>query len=86
MTAPLRDLIASRVRLVIARITGLRADALSDNADICDHVDTLDLIEIVMEVEEEFGIEIEDSESELVGNVGDLVKLAERKIGAAANV
>ena len=40
--------------------------------------DSLDAVEIVMDIEDAFGIEIDDSEAENVATVGDLVKAIEQ--------
>lgn len=40
--------------------------------------DSLDLVEIVMELEEEFGIDIPDSECETSPNVGELAALVKK--------
>ena len=36
--------------------------------------DSLDIVELVMAIEEEFGIEISDSDAEKIVTVGDVVK------------
>lgn len=43
--------------------------------------DSLDVIELTMAVEEEFGIWIDDEEGEALRTVQDVVDLAERKLG-----
>ncbi|MDR3364390.1 MAG: acyl carrier protein [Clostridiales Family XIII bacterium] len=43
--------------------------------------DSLDAVEIIMGIEEEFDIEISDSAAEGFENVGDIVKYVESKIG-----
>ena len=41
------------------------------------NIDSLDAVEIIMGIEEEFGIEIPDDEAEKFQTVGDLVKYVE---------
>ena len=41
--------------------------------------DSLDMVEIIMEIEEEFGLKIDDTEISEVKTVGDLIKKVENK-------
>jgi len=43
--------------------------------------DSLDAVEIIMAIEDTFGIEIPDEDAEKFQNVGDIVKYVEEKIG-----
>jgi acyl carrier protein len=43
--------------------------------------DSLDAVEIIMAIEDSFGIEIPDEAAETFQNVGDIVKYVEEKIG-----
>ena len=43
--------------------------------------DSLDAVEIIMAIEDEFDIEIPDEDAEKFQNVGDIVKYVEEKIG-----
>ncbi len=40
-------------------------------------VDSLDIVELIMALEERFGIEIPDEQAEKIVNVGDVVKYIE---------
>lgn len=42
--------------------------------------DSLDIVELLMEIEEEFGVNISDDESERLKTVGDAVKYIEAKL------
>ncbi|HYE67480.1 MAG TPA: acyl carrier protein [Anaerovoracaceae bacterium] len=42
--------------------------------------DSLDAVEIIMAIEDEFEIEVPDEEAEKFNNVGDIVKYVEEKI------
>lgn len=46
--------------------------------------DSLDTVELVMALEEEFDIEIPDEEAELIDTVGKAVENISKKLGAAA--
>jgi len=47
--------------------------------------DSLDSIELVMALEEEFGIEIPDEDSEKMRTVGDVVSYIKKKVGNPAD-
>ena len=42
--------------------------------------DSLDLVELIMGIEDEFGIEIPDEEARKVVSVGDIIKLVNRMV------
>ncbi len=78
-------MIADRVIKVIAEQACRTPESVKPgNSMVADlGMDSLDLIECVMAIEEEFGIEIEDAEAERCGKVADVIALVERKGGAA---
>jgi len=43
--------------------------------------DSLDAVEIIMAIEDEFDIEIPDEDAEKFQNIGDIVRYVEEKIG-----
>ncbi|WQZ73957.1 acyl carrier protein [Helicobacter pylori] len=43
-------------------------------------VDSLDIVELIMALEEKFGIEIPDEQAEKIVNVGDVVKYIEKQL------
>ena len=59
------------------------ADAVTDTALVVKDLgaDSLDFVEIGMSVEEEFDIEIDESEYEGLQSVGDIVRTIESKLG-----
>ena len=55
---------------------------VNENTDIAEDLgaDSLDVVELVMTVEEEFDITIEDSDAHLFKTVGDVVNYIESKM------
>ncbi|MNP28541.1 Acyl carrier protein [compost metagenome] len=54
----------------------MEASEVRDDAKIRDDLgaDSLDIVEIVMEIEDEFGVEISDADAEKIETVGDIVR------------
>jgi acyl carrier protein len=71
--------ISDRVHKLITEHIAVDFDQITDTARIMDDLgaDSLDLVELVMAVEEEFGIEIPDADAEKLLTVEDFVKYAE---------
>lgn len=67
--------VEDRVRKIVAKQLGLQGDEIAlDKAFIEDlGADSLDIVELVMAMEEEFGIEIPDEEAEKIQTVKDAV-------------
>jgi acyl carrier protein len=75
------DDIRNRLRTEIAAHLGVDVDQVTDEKSIVDDLgaDSLDAVEIVMMVEEKFGIEIPDDEAEKFVTVGDVANFVESK-------
>jgi acyl carrier protein len=66
---------ASRIKVIIAANL-VATDAIKDSDLLSDlGADSLDIVEIIMLIEEEFDLEIEDEKFEHVQTVGDIVKV-----------
>lgn len=68
------DTIEARARRITAEVLGAEPDAITAESDLRDalHMDSMDGIELVMALEEEFGIELDDDALERVRTFGDL--------------
>ena len=64
-----------RVKKIVVENLEVEADKVVESASFIDDLgaDSLDLVELVMAFEEEFGIEIEDEVQENIRTVGDAV-------------
>ncbi|MBT5876094.1 MAG: acyl carrier protein [Candidatus Latescibacteria bacterium] len=71
-----------RVREIIVEQLGVDADQVTRDASFVDDLgaDSLDTVELVMALEEEFDIEIPDEDAEKIGTVKDAIQyLTEHK-------
>lgn len=64
----------------IHSVTG-PGDEITEETQLVDFADSLDIIEIVMDLEEKLDIEIDDAQVEALNTVADLVKLVESDAG-----
>ena len=72
---------ADRIKAIIAEQLGVKQEEVTDQAKFIEDLgaDSLDTVELVMALEEEFGIEIPDEDAEKMICVGDAVKYIEEK-------
>ena len=70
-----------RVKQIIAEQLGVKKEEVTDGAKFVDDLgaDSLDTVELVMALEEEFGIEIPDEDAEKMTTVGEAIKYIESK-------
>lgn len=70
-----------KIRQIIADQLGVKKEEVTDNAKFVDDLgaDSLDTVELVMALEEEFGIEIPDEDAEKLATVGDALRYIEEK-------
>ena len=63
----------AKVKAIIAEQLGVEESEVTDNASFVDDLgaDSLDTVELVMALEEEFGIEIPDEDAEKISSVSD---------------
>ncbi|OIO81303.1 MAG: acyl carrier protein [Candidatus Omnitrophica bacterium CG12_big_fil_rev_8_21_14_0_65_43_15] len=70
-----------KVKAIIAEQLGVKAEEVTPTASFIDDLgaDSLDTVELVMALEEEFGIEIPDEDAEKMTTVGEAIKYIDEK-------
>jgi acyl carrier protein len=71
--------VAEKVKSIIVEQLGVEADEVTPDASFTDDLgaDSLDIVELVMAFEEEFGIEIPDEDAEKITRVKEAVDYIE---------
>jgi acyl carrier protein len=74
---------AERVREIIVEQLGVNAEQVTDDAKFVEDLgaDSLDTVELVMALEEEFGTEIPDEEAEKLTTVGEAIAYVQKIVG-----
>ena len=70
---------ADRVQKIVVEHLGVEADKVTQDASFIDDLgaDSLDIVELVMAFEEEFGVEIPDDAAEKITTVKDAIDYIE---------
>ena len=65
--------------IIVDQLDGVSEDQITENSNFIDDLgaDSLDIYELIMAFEDEFGIEIPDEDAEKIKTVGDAVKYIE---------
>ena len=73
--------IAERVKKIVVEHLGVDAEKVTEKANFIDDLgaDSLDTVELVMALEEEFGVEIPDDAAETITTVGDAINFIAKK-------
>jgi acyl carrier protein len=74
--------IAAKIKAIIAESLGVDIGEVTDNASFVNDLgaDSLDTVELVMALEEQFGIEIPDEDAEKMQTVGQAIEYIKNKI------
>ena len=72
--------VAEKVKSIIVEQLGVEADEVTSEASFTEDLgaDSLDTVELVMALEEEFGIEIPDEDAEKIGRVKEAISYIEK--------
>ena len=75
--------VAEKVKSIIVEQLGVDEDEVTLDASFTEDLgaDSLDIVELVMAFEEEFGIEIPDEEAEKISNVREAVDYIQNNVG-----
>jgi len=73
---------AEKIKAVIAEQLGVKPEEVTESAKFVDDLgaDSLDTVELVMALEEEYGVEIPDEDAEKLLTVGDAIKYIDEKM------
>ena len=76
--------VQDKITEIIVEQLGVKPEEVVPEASFVDDLgaDSLDTVELVMAVEEEFGIEIPDEDAEKIQTVGDAIRYIEEKASA----
>lgn len=74
--------VEARTMEIIAEQLGVKKEEIKNESSFVDDLgaDSLDTVEIVMALEEEFGIEIPDEDAEKMATVGEAIKYIDEKV------
>lgn len=72
----------ARLRKIVAEQLGVEESQVVAGASFADdlNADSLDLVELIMSLEEEFGLEISDEDAENIKTVGDALAYLESHV------
>ena len=75
-------MVLEKIKVILAEQFDVEEDTLKNDTDLQDDLgaDSLDVVDLLMSIEDEFEIEIPDEEIENIRTVGDLVNYIESNI------
>ena len=76
--------VEEKVRDIIVEQLGVASDEVVPEASFIDDLgaDSLDIVELVMAIEEEFDLEISDDDAEKIQTIGDAITFVDEKTKA----
>ena len=75
-------MVFEKVKVLLADQFGIDEDSITMETSFSEdlNADSLDIVELIMALEEEFGITVEDEEAENITTVGDIVEAIKEKL------
>lgn len=72
-------MVLEKIKVILAEQFDVEEDSLNNDTDLQDDLgaDSLDVVDLLMSIEDEFEVEIPDEEIENIRTVGDLVSYIE---------
>ena len=76
-------MVLDEIKSILSSQFGIDEDQITENTDVVNDLgaDSLDVVEMMMSVEDEFGLMIEDEEIAEMRTVGDVVNYIENHLG-----
>ena len=81
-----KDEIRAKIKKIVVENLGVSEDQVTDDAQFAQDLgaDSLDQVELVMSLEEQFGAEIRDEDADSLNTVGDAINYIEKRIADKA--
>lgn len=78
--------VTARLKEIVMDRLDVEENQISDTASFVEDLgaDSLDIVELIMGIEEEFDIEIPDEDAEKLTNVGEALSYIQKKLGIEA--
>lgn len=75
-------MVLDKIKEIIKDVLGRDASSFDENTDIMNDLklDSLDIVDLVMSVEDEWGVVVDDADIESLRTLGDVVKYIESRI------
>ena len=81
-----KEEIRAKIKRIVTENLGVSEDQVTDDAQFSQDLgaDSLDQVELVMSLEEEFGAEIRDEDADSLNTVGDAIAYIEKRLADKA--
>jgi len=75
-------MVLDKIKMLLADQFAVDEDSITSETSFKEdlNADSLDIVELIMAIEEEFGVTVEDEEAETIETVGDVVSAIKEKL------